>query len=421
MPAEPASQPESPAQELREQFAAAVQAGDIAAATGLLVAEPQLANADLRAAEHRDHFTNGYPLFRACQHNHDQLVELLLEQGAHPDAPGNNPDDQPELGMPLHWAAVEHRNYRLANLLLDHGATPNGYPNCDHATIERMFYQAREAGVSDSIVRRAYARFLPDRTELESHNVADRIGTDAAESIRLFARMVDLGGQPPICAIVRDGFHDMVMEIVEHSHNIDGTPHDHPHSSVFNNAFGASRWYGYPKMVRRLMERYPEMFDYESAIATIGVAIGSHNRDGGYPEYREIIVMQLEYLNARGDIEAVQEDPNFKPLYQMATDFTWHSNYGHRADIAKPECYIDLAELFVSWGFNDINFRDPKTGHSPLSAAVKRGHHPGIATYIRWLLDHGADLRESDPDEVNPKAIALDKGFDEVRQLLQSV
>ena len=158
----------------------------------------------------------------------------------------------------------------------------------------------------------------------------------------------------------------------------------------------------------------------ESAISTIGVAIGSHNRDGDYSEYREIIVIQLEHLKSHGDLQKAQKDPGFKPLHHIATDFTWHENYGFRADIAKPECYIDLADLFVSWGFDDINYRHSKTGHSPLSAAVKRGHHPGIATYIRWLLDKGADLRESDPDDVNTKAIALKKGHDEIRQMLTS-
>ena len=78
----------------------------------------------------------------------------------------------------------------------------------------------------------------------------------------------------------------------------------------------------------------------------IGVAIGSHNRDGSYPEYREIIVMQLEHLKSRGELEQAQQDPKFKPLYHLATDFTWHSNCGYRADIAGPECYIDLAEFF---------------------------------------------------------------------------
>ena len=411
-------QSDSPTQELRDQLAAAIKANDIATAEQLLVDQPPLANVDLRATEARNDFSDGHPLHLACEHNHDQLAELLLKHGAHADAPGRNPGNRPAHGMPLHFAAAVHRNYPLANALLNHGATPNSYPNCDQATIERMFYQAREAGMSDAIVRRAYAKYLPNQSELESQTVSDLVG-DAPDQIKLFARMVDFGGQPPFAAVLREGFDDLLIEIVDHSQNKDGTPHDHPNSSVIDNISGAARWYGYPRMVRRLMNHSSYRYSYESVISTIGVAISSHNRDGDYPEYREIIVIQLEQLKSHGDLEKAQGDPSFKPLYHIATDFTWHENYGFRADIARPECYIDLAELFVSWGCDDVNYRDPETGHSPLSAAVKRGHHPGIATYVRWLLDRGADLRGSDPDDLNPRAIAKEKRFAEIRLLLE--
>ncbi len=117
--------------------------------------------------------------------------------------------------------------------------------------------------------------------------------------------MLDLGGKPPFCAIVRDEtdrFVDLLVEIAHHSQSETGTLHDHPKSTVLNNIFGAARWYGYPKLVRRLMKDFPSEFNYASAIDTIGVAIGSHNRDGGYPEYREIIAMQLERLKSRGEL-----------------------------------------------------------------------------------------------------------------------
>ena len=332
---------------------------------------------------------------------------------------GPDPDDRPVHGMPLHFAAAEHQNYRLANHLLDHGATPNSYPHCDKSTIERMFYQARQAGMSSAIVRRAFARFLSDQDDLETATVTDLVGANAAEAITLFARMVDLGAQSPFAALVREGFDDLLIEIVERSYDKDGTPHDHPHSNVLNNIAGASRWYGYPKLVRRLMEHPCHQYSYEDAISTIGTAIGSHNRDGTYADYRQIIVMQLEALKSHGDLERAQQDPGFKPLYQMATDFTWHSNYGYRAAIAEPKCYIDLAELFVSWGLDDLEYRDPKTNHSPLSAAVKRGTHPGIITYIQWLLERGADLRESAADEVSPKQIAKEKELNEICELLE--
>ena len=411
---------DGPSQVLRDTFSAAIKAIDLQEVEKLLKSEPKLANADLREPEHRDVFSNGHPLHRACAQNHAELAQLLLEHGADPDAPGPNPDDRPVHGMPLHWAAAEHRNYQLANLLLDFGATPASYPNCDKATIERMFYQSREVGVSDAVVRRSFAKYLPDQGDLERQTTTNLVGVNAPEAIKLFARMVDLGGQPPFKALVREGFDELLFEIIEHCQDQDGTPHDHPNSNVLNNIAGAARWYGYPHLVRRLMEHPSYKYSYGDALETIGVAIGSHNRDGDYWKYREIIVMQLEALEANGDLEKARQDPEFKPIYQLGTDFTWHSNYGHRAAIADPECYIDLAELLVSWGFDDINHIDSKTKHSPLSAAVQRGHHPGIATYIQWLLEHGADVRESDPDEVNPLAIAKEKGLAEIQQILET-
>ena len=155
-------------QAVRDAFAAAIKANDVHEVEKLLLAEPMLANADLREAEHRDVFSHGHPLHKACEHNHAEVATLLLKHGADADGPGPDPNDRPVHGMPLHYAAAEHQNYRLANVLLDHGATPNSYPNCDKATIERMFYQAREAGVSDAIVRRSFAKYLPDRVALES-------------------------------------------------------------------------------------------------------------------------------------------------------------------------------------------------------------------------------------------------------------
>ena len=70
----------------------------------------------------------------------------------------------------------------------------------------------------------------------------------------------------------------------------------------------------------------------------------------------------------------------------------------------------DQAELFVLWGFDNIEHRDPKSGHSPLSAAVNRGHHPGIATYIRWLLKRGADLREPIRTKLTQSQLPATKG-----------
>ena len=399
-------------QETLDVMSESIEQADIEKVKQLLQSHPELANADLRPAEKRDHFTNGRPLYRAAQKLNRGIIELLLDHGADPNAAGNNPDDQPEFGLPL-YLAIANEDHALAHLLMDRGASPDAYPNCDKAAIEICFYKARSEGLNDSLVRRAYSKYLPDAEQLNLQSVCEMVGDNAGENMKAFARLVDLGGQPPFAAIVREGFDDLAMEIVQHSPNEAGTPHDHPNSTVLNNIFGPARWYGYPKLFRRVMDHIGDDYKYESALQTIDVAIASHNRDGGYQEYREIIVMQLEFLKSSGQIEKAIAEPEFKPLHKIATDFTWHANYGYRAEIAKPECFVDLAELFVSWGFRDVNYRHPKSGLSPLSAAVKRGHHPGIAIYVQWLIDNGAEIGHA-------VSIAQENGNDELLRILQT-
>lgn len=408
-----------PSQALRSELVSAIDANDLAATRFLLKKDPRLVNSDLRTADERNAFPYGQPLYLACQRNAEALANVLLAHGADPDAPAPSLGDRPAHGLPLHSAVAEHGNLRLAHSLLDYGATPNSYPYCDKATIECVFYQAREAGMTDRIVRRAFARYLPDPNHLEVQSVAAMVEADAADAIKLFARMVDLGAQTPFTALVRERFDELLLEIVDHSHSEPGTMHDYPSGNVLSNIWGAARWHGFPQLVRRLMDHSVYQYRYDDAISTITTAISSHNRDGSYQDYREIILMQLEELKVHDDLERARQDVACKPLYRIATDFTWHDNYGYRASIATPECYIDLAELFVSWGFTDVEHRDPDTNHSPLTAAVTRGHHPGITTYIRWLLERGVDLRESDAEELNPIAIARKKHLDTTLALLQ--
>lgn len=396
-----------------EKFWNAIQSHDLGRVTKMVSMDPSLAKEDIRVPRDRDANTDWFPLTVACSKGHFEIAELLLEHGADPDAKSAS-EDRRELGIPLHHAVCQD-NFPLANLLLDHGATANGYPNCDQATIERLFYKAQKAGLSDELVRRAYRHYLPAGSTSDLSMQAD---DKAPEVIKLFVRFLKLGGQPPFSALVRGGYHPLAEEILMCSPDKPGTPHDYPRSSTFNNIFGNARWFGYPKLVRRARELAPERFDAQSARDTIGVAIASHNRDGSYADYREIICDQLEYIKSISKLEKTLKDPEFKPLHKMATDFCWHSNYGYKAEIVKPECYIDLAELFMGYGFKDLNYRDSKRNHTPLAAAVSRGHHPGIKTYIKFLIEQGADLCQDDPAESNPLLIAKEKGFVEIEAML---
>ena len=179
------------------KFWQAVNDGDLETVKSCL--EEDSAIASKRFPTHSGIFycTDGFPLHAATRNGHWEIAQLLLDNGADPDAKRDLEEiggEHREFGMPLYFTA-EQKNYQFANVLLDRGASTMGHPYCDQATIERMFYQVNEA-VPDKIIRRAYASFLPDQAELESQTVADLIGDEKAESVRLFARMVDGGAQP---------------------------------------------------------------------------------------------------------------------------------------------------------------------------------------------------------------------------------
>ena len=390
---------------VREHFHAALLEGDTARVDEMLLKTPLLANVDLRSVEARDEFTDGYPLVIACRQADTEMAETLLEAGAEPDAPSTSEAAPPEHGMPLYIATYQ-QNYPLANMLLDRGADPNGYPYCNQSTVEIAFYAAMQQGISDRMLRLACSEWLPDKDVLQRDSARRLLGGAPSDSVRLFARLIDEGGVIAMSAVLREGGHELLAEIVAHCADAPGSRHDHPPGTTFNGVLGAARWHGYPAMVRHLMSEYPDRFDYPTLIETIHCAIISHNRDGTYRDYREIIELQLERLASRSEIVKAQRDPAFNPIFDMAEGFTWHNNYGFKAPIAAPECYIDLAELFDSYGLCDVNYRDPSSDHSPLTAAVARASHPGVKIFVRWLLDNGADRRVDAADEVNPLQIA---------------
>ena len=390
---------------VREHFHAALLEGDTARVDEMLQQTPLLANVDLRSVEARDEFTDGYPLVIACRQADTEMAATLLEAGAEPDAPSTSEAAPPEHGIPLYTATYQ-QNYPLANMLLDRGADPNGYPYCNQSTVEIAFYAAMQQGISDRVLRRACSEWLPDKDVLQRDSARSLLGGATSDSVRLFARLIDEGGVMAMSAVLREGGHELLAEIVAHCADAPGSRHDHPPGTTFNGVLGAARWHGYPAMVRHLMSEYSDRFDYPTLIETIHCAIISHNRDGTYREYREIIELQLERLASRSEIVRAQRDPAFNPIFDMAEGFTWHNNYGFKAPIAAPDCYIDLAELFDSYGLCDVNYRDPSSDHSPLTAAVARASHPGVKIFVRWLLDNGADRRVDAADEVNPLQIA---------------
>ena len=94
------------------------------------------------------------------------------------------------------------------------------------------------------------------------------------------------------------------------------------------------------------------------------------------------------------------------PHVLLAENYCWPRNYGHKAGVSTPEGLIQIAELFLRYGFIDLNARSTESGRSPIAEAAARGDHPGMLEYATFLVERGADLCASDPDDTNPLALA---------------
>ena len=399
-----------------ERLRTAIQNDNLDDVKEIIEWDTNLLNTDLRPEP--DEFTNGYPLVIAAERNFTDIAKFLLSKGADPDSRSTLGVNPPEFGLGL-YHAVLNQNYTLANSFLDYGADPNSFPYCNQSTIEVCFYAARKEGISAQAIRHAYARWLPDSQEKPNVKVADLIGDNRHDVVAIFARLVDLGGIPQLGALVREAQDSLVYDILRHSAYKDGSPHDHPKATVLENIVGSARWHGYPEILIEIMEKYPKYFDYSVIIETIECAIHSHNRDGDYKDYRRIISRQLKELDDKGLMKKAINDAEFNPIYTMATGFIWHENYGYRAKISDPECYIDLAELFLSYGLANVNFQDSKSGETPLIAAIKRGNHPGISVFIKWLLKNGADINVGFINVRKALEVAEEMGFLNIVQMLK--
>ncbi len=373
--------------ELVAKFWDAVCANDMALVTTLLDEDASLAGTDCRPAEQQDPHTNGFPLVQAAKKGNREMVELLLQMGADPDARSPS-EDQRELGIPI-LTAIENEDYDLANLLLDQGASVHGYPYCARPTIETLYYQALDAGASPDIVCPGFEHLLgADATAgLQLPEVTD----DAPEPIKLYERFLELGGQPNLVSLLRTQRLTMLEKLLRTCPNEPAPPLDYPSESVFNSVVHSASWFGYPQVIRLAMEICPDLYNAEVARRAVGSAIISHNRDGSWEEYRELIKSQLDYLDQIGELDALRASEDFQPIFMLAENYCWPRNYGYKAGLSSPEGMIAIAQLLLDYGFDGVNHRDAKSNHTPLSMVRSREGHPGMEEFAQFLLDQGAD------------------------------
>lgn len=393
-----------------QTFWQAVVAGDLLAVREILSQQPWLASADCRAAAQRDPHTNGFPLVQAAKGGNVELARVLLQHNA--DVNARSPAaDQREFGMPI-ILAFDRQNYELITLLLDRGASVHAFPYCDICLADRVYIAAREhrgeSKLISQLVRLSMNCYLaPNQSTQAGIEALGVLSRNAPESINLFARILFQGGQPTLGELVRQGERQLLEELLQTCPEKPGTQFDYPGGNIFQNICGAASWHGYPEILTLCMSICPQLYGYRAAKDAIHSATISHNRDGSYQDYRTLIEGQLRYLQERGELAQLRDgDDPFKAHSTLAANFCWPRNYGFRAEISTAKNLIDLAELFIEYGFNDFNFRDPKTGRTPLAICASRGTHPGMLEYAKFLIDHGADGCSQDPPESNPLALA---------------
>lgn len=362
---------------LRLKFKDLIIQNDIDGLKDMLSQFPKLANMDLRKDEAQDQFTGSYALVEASKLGHSKVVKVLLDHGADPDAQSTTQEEPPELGLPICFA-VEQKKYPLAHLLLDHGASVNAFPYCDKSMIEVLYEQARVEGLERSFIKKGLHRYF-GKSEFSSPK------NDSPESVKLLHRVLTLGGEPPIGALIRDEQVDILKELIVHHAKREATPMSYPPGEIFSKICGKSSWHGYPEILELCITSRPDLYSKTLALGSIKSAITSHNRDGSIDDYLDIFKLNLDHLKSIGQLEILKHQEPLYPFYRLAKDFGWHNNYGFRAKVFEGEDIIKAAKLFIEYGFSDHDLPFSEDGLAALEIAETRKHHPCIPEFILFL------------------------------------
>ena len=356
-------------------FWTAVCSNDIETARQLLDKDSSLASRDFRPEADRDPHTEGYPLYKACAAGHAEMAKLLLDHGADIDAKSPT-ERQKELGMPIWWA-VDRRDYSLANHLLDRGADVGAFAWANATMVDRLYEYAVQDGAPVEVVRKGFSRYLGKSDEAP-------VSADAPESVKLLDRVLSLGGQPTMGMIVEANYYALVEELLQTCPEMPGTRHDTPQGTVFECLCNASSWTGHPKVMEMAMTHCPELHSPTHAKHAIARAIISHNRFGTVDDYYRLIETQLKYLEEQGALASSIQDDTLLPHHKTAKHYLWPNHYGYGESQSSVETMIELTELFIRFGFDDLHRADAD-GKTPLMLALERTEHPGLDQYVAYL------------------------------------
>ena len=371
----------------RPEFRRAIESGNLAGARALLEQDSSLASSE-----------DYHPLYDAATEGNYELAKLLLEYGADVDIP-----PQRGTGGAVHEAVVR-RHYDIANLLYNYGAAVDATPDACTPTIDELYHAAMEAGACPDLVRIGF------EDHLGPANVESPAG-DALDVVKLFHRVLRLGGKPTISSVVRQEHRELLRELLMKRATQPAERYDSPPGTVFQKIADAASWLGYPEILELCREVCPNLYDAQCAREAICRAIGSHNRDGCHPEYRRLIENQLSFMQERGELDLSL----MAPLHWLADNFLQSRTYGFKCqELPTVADLIDFAELFLSYGF-DVNFRCTDSNKTPLAVAAGGGP----PEYVTFLIDRGANLCSDDPDETNPAMIAKRKDRVDILKVLE--
>ena len=137
------------------------------------------------------------------------------------------------------------------------------------------------------------------------------------------------------------------------------------------------------------MQCCPDLYDRKMSIAVLRSAIRSHNRVGLASEYYELVETQLKFLKDKQLIRSVIEGDEFLPHFMLAENYLWPGWYGDERDPSTVEAMIELSDLFIRYGFTDINRIDLESKRTALVRAQSRAEHPGLSEFADYLISLG--------------------------------
>ncbi len=343
--------------------------GDAQAVRRLLEANPALANAESGPRTYPG--ASVYPLTIAALRGHLEVVRLLLDHGADPDAANITHytyENQQESGAPLIFA-ISHGHFDVAHLLLDRGA------RVDYSFLDSA------AGVAD------YAYESGSR--------------------ELFERIIVGGGKLQMGHWLRSRNYPLIGEILDRCLDDPvGDPlgcGDQPTLAQALLELGA--WLGDSNVVKMCLQREPKLRDGED-FTLLQQAMHSHNRWNDWEGYASVVRLLLEYgvnPNGRGDRSATL-------LHLVSTESYWARFPGEYDDEM-----VAFAGLLLDGGA-EVNARDSEMKATPLAWAARYGHRKSV----EFLLERGAatNLPDDAPGST-PLAWAEGQGHAEIAEVLR--